>query len=473
MTDALRSALRFVASMVSSARPASTSRRRIRLELEGLETRALLSATGLSVPSATPQFTVTPLAQVASAPYTPTQVRHAYGFDKLPYNGAGETIAIVDAYDDPKIQSDLHTFDGALGLPDPSFVKATPQGKPATANSGWSGEADLDVEWAHAIAPQAKILFVEALSSSDADLRSAVDYARRQPGVVVVSMSWGGSEFSGELGYDSTFSTPAGHAGVAFVASTGDSGAGAQWPAVSPNVLAVGGTSLTIAPDGTRISESAWSSGGGGLSKYEPEPSFQQPAQTSGKRSTPDVAYNADTNKGYYVYVGAPAGGGPAAWYSYGGTSAGAPQWAALIALADQGRAAAGLGSLSNIPAAIYSLPKTDFNDITAGSNGLKANAGYDLVTGLGAPQANLVIGGLVKYGVVAPAAHTTVPAQTSVKTAAKQPAATSNNPGTLPTAPTNRAAEILTELLRELQGSGKTQWETEIEALLKELLAG
>jgi len=305
------------------------------------------------------------------------------------------------------------------------------------------------VEWAHAIAPKAKILLVEALSPSDANLRSAVDYARRQPGVVAVSMSWGGAEFSSELGYDSTFTTPAGHAGVAFVASAGDNGAGAQWPAVSPNVLAVGGTSLTITSDGTRISETAWSSGGGGLSKYESEPSFQRAAQTSGKRATPDVAYSADTNKGFYVYDGVPNQSGQTGWFSYGGTSAGAPQWAALIALADQGRAAAGLGSLMNVPAAIYSLPATDFNDITVG---LRASSGYDLVTGRGAPKADLIVAGLIKYGAVVPAATKTVAVKPAAQTTQVTTSVRASGAGELPVAaPVNRAAQILAELLRDM----------------------
>ena len=393
------------------------------------------------------------MAAAAAAPYTPTQIRQAYGFNKLPYDGSGETIAIVDAYDDPKIQSDLHIFDTALGLADPSFTKAMPQGQPATADSGWAGETDLDVEWAHAMAPKAKILLVEAASSSDADLITAIDYARRQPGVSVVSMSWGGSEFSSELGYDWVFTTPAGHAGVAFVASAGDDGAGAQWPAVSPNVLAVGGTSLTITADGTRISETGWSSGGGGLSQYESEPSFERSAQNYGMRATPDVAYNADTNTGYYVYDGTPFANGQTGWYAYGGTSAGAPQWAALIALADQGRAAVGLGSLSNVPAALYGLPRWDFYDITSGNNGYKTGAGYDLVTGIGSPQANLVVAGLVNYGVSAPNVSKTAVAKTSaptskVKAAARSSAAGAQSVG----APANKAAQVLAELMREMR---------------------
>jgi subtilase family serine protease len=468
MIATLRSALQFALSIISSGQPAPSRPPRTRLGLEELETRTLLSVAGLSVPSAAPQFTLTPLAYAASAPYSPAQVRHAYGFDKVSYNGAGETIAIVDAYDDPKIQADLHSFDTAFGLPDPTFAKAMPNGAPAGGHADWAGEAALDVEWAHAIAPKAKILLVEALSPSDADLRNAVDYARHQSGVIAVSMSWGGSEFSTELGYDATFTTPAGHAGVAFVASAGDNGAGAQWPAVSPNVLAVGGTSLTITTNGTRISETGWSSGGGGLSKYEYEQPFQRSVQSSGKRSTPDVAYNADTNKGFYVYDSVPDQYGQTGWFSYGGTSAGAPQWAALIAVADQGRAAVGLGSLSNVPAAIYSLPAWDFNDVASGGNAYKASAGYDLTTGLGSPKADLVVSGLVNYGVVAPASVKAAPTKPSPVTAAKKTPTTISNPVTRPAAPTNRAAEILRELLRELRGTEKLEWEKEIEAILK-----
>jgi subtilase family serine protease len=467
MMATLRSAFQLALSMISSGRPAPSPRPRIRLGLEELETRALLSLAGLPIPSAAPHFHLTPLADAASAPYSPVQIRHAYGFDKLSYDGTGETIAIVDAYDDPKILADLHTFDNAFGLADPSFTIATPRGKPAGGHSDWAGETALDVEWAHAIAPKAKILLVEALSPSDADLRDAVDYARHQPGVVAVSMSWGGSEFSSELGYDSTFTTPAGHAGVAFVASSGDNGAGAQWPAVSPNVLAVGGASLIIATDGTRINETGWSGGGGGLSRYEFEVPFQRSVQGSGKRSTPDVAYNADPNTGFYVYDSVPDQSGQTGWFSYGGTSAGAPQWAALIALADQGRAAVGLGSLANAPAAIYSLPTWDFHDIIVGNNGFPATSGYDLVTGRGSPQANLVVAGLVNYGAVSPAGHKTGPAKPSTHTTQNKASVRASEAGGRSVGvPANRAAQVLAELLRDMHGLRPRQAEEDFGTL-------
>ena len=163
---------------------------------------------------------------------------------------------------------------------------------------------------------------MEATSASDVALISAVNYARKQPGVVAVSMSWGGAEFSSETAYDSTFTTPSGHGGVVFVASSGDSGAGTEWPAVSPNVLAVGGTSLTITTQNAWGGETAWSDSGGGRSLYEAEPAFQRAAQASGKRTTPDVAYDANPNTGVYVYDTVPDSAGDTGWFSYGGTSA-------------------------------------------------------------------------------------------------------------------------------------------------------
>src|SRR5262249_20652359 len=154
-----------------------------------------------------------------------SQIRHAYGFDQITFpggvvgDGSGTTIAIVDAFDDPNIASDLHQFNLLYNLPDSTFTKVNQRGGTSLprANRGWAGEIALDVEWAHAIAPGASILLVEADDSSLTNLNAAVAFAARQPGVVAVSMSWGGNEFSGETGYDSTYLTPNGHAGVTFV----------------------------------------------------------------------------------------------------------------------------------------------------------------------------------------------------------------------------------------------------------------
>jgi subtilase family serine protease len=366
------------------------------LRLEELESRALPSASGLGDWSAAPNLNVSPLASSSpSYVYTPAQVRTAYGFNNLSYDGTGQTIAIVDAYNDPTIKADLAQFDSTFGLgAPPSFTVATPGGQPNN-DSGWSIEMALDVEWAHVIAPRANILLVEAKSSGGTDLLNAVNYARSQPGVVAVSMSWGGPEFYGESGSDSTFTTPAGHNGVVFLAAAGDSGAaqGPEWPSVSPNVLAVGGTSLYLNSNSTWKSESGWSGGGGGYAKFEAKPGYQQGFQGSVSRGTPDVAYNADPNTGVYVY----SGGG---WYSVGGTSAGAPQWAGLVALADQGRGSQ--GALSNIGPLVYGLSSSDFHDETSGNNTYAAAAGYDLVTGRGSPFADRVVNDLVALTVSA-----------------------------------------------------------------------
>jgi len=315
--------------------------------------------------------------------YTPTDIRDFYGVSGLAWKGAGQTIAIVDAYDAPNINSDLASFNTKYGVSGTgTLTKATPQGKPRFDN-GWAKEITLDVEWAHAIAPDANILLVEAKSNKFSDLLGAVDYARNYPGVVAVSMSWGSNEFSSERAYDSYFTTPAGHKGVTFVASSGDVGGVVSYPAASPNVLSVGGTTLNISTG----AETGWSGSGGGVSRYEPKPAYQN-SLTFTNRSTPDVAYDADPNTGMYVVYNQKT-------YVFGGTSAGAPQWAALVALADQARGSLGsLDGVSQTLPAIYSLGGSgSFRDITTGTAGsFRAGPGYDLVTGWGSPIAGALV---------------------------------------------------------------------------------
>ncbi|HEX3999726.1 MAG TPA: S53 family peptidase [Pirellulales bacterium] len=360
--------------------------------MESLEPRSMLSANAILV-QPNVQGVLTPLTTAASVSvYTPAQIRAAYGFTGVSETGAGQTIAIVDAYGDPTISADLHAFDQQFGLADPklSVVNETGGSSLPAANSGWDMEISLDVEWAHAIAPGANILLVEASSANLSDLLTAVNYARNAAGVSVVSMSWGTSDFTGEAAYNSYFTTPAGHTPVTFVASSGDSGAGASWPAIANNVLAVGGTTLKVTSSGGYTSESAWSGSGGGYSSNETEASYLTSLQSTGKQSDPDVSYDADPSTGFYVRDGGN-------WYDVGGTSAGAPQWSALIALANQGRAAKGEAALSNADQSLFSLPSSDFHDITTGSNGsYKATAGYDVVTGRGTPIANLIVNGLI-----------------------------------------------------------------------------
>ncbi len=382
---------------------------------ESLESRALLSASTLTTLVAQPLVSVAPeVTNTVPYGYTPAQIRHAYGFDQVSFatssgtvqgTGAGQTIAIVDAYNDPNIVSDLNVFDSQFKLlPPPSFKVVNQSGStklPTTTDAGWAMEMALDVEWSHAVAPGASILLVEANSSSLTDLLTAVNYARQQPGVTTVSMSWDANEFSGETAYDSYFTSPSGR-GVTFLAASGDDGGNAGWPAVSPNVVAVGGTTLNLTSSNTRSSETAWSDSSGGVSRYESEPSYQASVQNTGKRTTPDVAYDANPNTGFAVYDSVPYSR-QSGWFCVGGTSAGAPQWAGLIAIADQGLSLAGKGSLSSTDSALYALPSSDFYDVTSGRNrSYRAAAGYDEVTGLGAPLANLVIANLV-YGNGAP----------------------------------------------------------------------
>jgi subtilase family serine protease len=325
--------------------------------------------------------------------YNPAQIRKAYGVDKLAATGANQTIAIVDAYGSPTIQNDLSVFSKQFGLAAANLSIAYPNGKPSKTDGGWALETALDVEWAHAIAPNAKILLVVAKSASISNLISAIDYATSH-GAQVVSNSWGGSEFSGEGSYDSHFQ----HAGTVYVASSGDNGAGVSFPASSPYVLSVGGTNLQLDSSGTYLGETGWSGSGGGTSTYEARPSYEDLWQSvvGTHRGNPDVSWDADPNTGVAVYSST-RDNGQSGWFQVGGTSFGAPCWAALIALADQGRTP--LTSINAIPT-MYSTAgatgssgyTTNYHDITGGSNGLTSQAGFDLVTGIGSPKADVLI---------------------------------------------------------------------------------
>jgi len=213
--------------------------------------------------------------------FSPQQIRSAYGVNLLSQEGAGQTIAIVDAYDNPDLvssssaayaSSDLHNFDAYYGLPDfggsgPTFTKLDENGGtnyPATeSGSNWAEEEALDVEWAHAIAPLANIVLIEASSASYTDLIStAVATACNIPGVSAVSMSFTAPDSFFDSFYDPSFATPSGHTGITFLAASGDSGAPGGYPAYSPDVVAVGGTSLTLSGNNYG-SEAGWSGSGG------------------------------------------------------------------------------------------------------------------------------------------------------------------------------------------------------------------
>ncbi len=299
----------------------------IRYELEGLggEYHAVRQAIGhiTHAPAvsqqggfAQPLLEIKPQAGGGPTGLSPSQIKSIYGFNALSQDGTGQTIYIVNAYDAPNIAKDLQTFDTEYGLPNPTFTKSEPEGKPAS-NASWALEISLDVEWAHAIAPKAAIDLVEAASSSNTNLYGAVKWAVTN-GAHIVSMSWGGGDASGEASNDSYFN----HSGVTFLASAGDTGAQVIYPSASPYVVSVGGTTLNLNSSGGLASETAWSDGGGGVSKYEAEPGYQSSygLKYSG-RATPDVSYDADPNSGVAVYDSTRYDG-QSGWWQVGGTSA-------------------------------------------------------------------------------------------------------------------------------------------------------
>jgi subtilase family serine protease len=372
--------------------------------------------------------------------YEPEQIRTAYGINDLHLgfqraDGAGQTIAIVDPYNDPRIFNDLNAFDKQFAItstgstlfkkygPSSSFltvlnqhgkkinpgVTTSPTTDPAGPGSPKSFEVEesLDVEWAHAIAPGARIDLIECSSASMSDLDSGVRTAASLTGVSVVSMSFfhldskgKAAEFFGENYFDGYFTTPHGHQPETFLAASGDSGSPGGYPAYSPNVVAVGGTSLNVAPNNSYGSETGWGGSGGGISTNEPEPEYQARVQETGNRTIPDVAFDANVNTGVAVYDSYDAPAQP--WFIFGGTSLATPCWAGLIAIANQMRVAIGkptLNGASETLPALYSLPAKDFHDITQGSNGgFTATNGYDEVTGLGSPVANRLVPALAAY---------------------------------------------------------------------------
>jgi hypothetical protein len=382
-------------------RPAPARRprrdRRLQLQMESLEDRNL--------PSLVPLLG-----------FTPAQISHAYGFDQIFFKGAsgsnirgdgtGQTIAIIGQLDDPYITQDVSVFDQKFGIPDfnqpngPQLAVdwvGRPNGAapPPTADIGNIDEMSMDVEWAHAMAPGANIVLVEAMSASNEDFFGAVRYAKQiidpegnHPSVI--SMSYG-SELDPTGSTENSFNSVLTGQGIVFVAASGDN-AKPLYPASAPTVIAVGGTSLGILDrQGNYGGESFWTLSGSGPDTNVPEPAYQYAVQSSGNRWTADVAYNADPNPGFQVYDSAhlfpPF---EDSWFDQGGTSAGAPQWAALMAIADQGLVLNNEPSLASADALteLYHLPATDFHKITG--------ANWYAGTGLGSPYADRIVRDLV-----------------------------------------------------------------------------
>ncbi|MET8725308.1 S53 family peptidase [Streptomyces misionensis] len=341
--------------------------------------------------------TVSPNA-TASSPtgYGPSDIQSAYGLASAAASkGSGETVAIVDAYDDPNAASDLNTYRSYYGLPacttaNGCFTKVGQTGSTTSlpaADSGWAGEISLDLDMVSATCPNCKILLVEAKTASMANLGTAVNEAVKL-GAKFVSNSYGGSESSSDSSYDSSYYN---HAGVVITASAGDSGYGAEYPAASRYVTAVGGTALKKASTTRGWSESVWNTSstegtGSGCSAYDAKPSWQTDTGCA-KRTIADVSAVADPATGVSVYDTYGADG--TGWNTYGGTSASSPIIASVYALA-------GTPSSGSYPAQFpYAKAGTSaLNDVTSGSNGscstsylCTARSGYDGPTGLGTPE--------------------------------------------------------------------------------------
>jgi outer membrane protein assembly factor BamB len=339
-------------------------------------------------------------ADAAAPPgYSPAQMRSYLG---LSGDGSGQTIAIADAYRDPTIVADAEQFSTQFGLPgvcgaggtagDCFKLKVTRPDGTAGTDQNWDLETALDVEWTHALAPRATIMLVEAHDQTFGALFRAVDDAvAAHP--AAVSMSWGiNYEFSDEAYYD-------GHCAVTAtvcVVASGDYGHPGSYPAYNPHVIAVGGTTLNLAADGSVMSELAWSDSGGGTSWVEPEPAYQQQVTSGSGRQMPDVSFDADPATGVAVYDGSNYQG-QTGWFQVGGTSVGAPSWSAILADADQLRAAAGRAPLTAAgyaaQLAIYDLPAGALAEISSGPPngfcpvGCTPGPGFEDVTGLGSPR--------------------------------------------------------------------------------------
>jgi len=413
----------------------------------------------------------------------PATIRTRYGFDSIPNTpagqGAGQLIAVISAYNNPNLAKDLSAFSAKYGLPQCSTVKtvvtlnditgftanvshpvpgagctiqvintANGQAMPMKgsvqsasttlpSSSGWFMESSADIEWVHAMAPQASILVIQASTPFLTDMAMAATYASKV-GANVVSMSWGANEI-GQT--DSTFQclrvldsrgsptnvqrdptcsdtaltakTWKGYTAGAFtgnatyVAASGDTGT-VQWPSIVPNVLSVGGTVM-----GTSV-DTAWVGSGGGVSASFAAPAWQSPITNNAMRTVPDVAIDAGVALQVYLTTDPTTGWSDAAcvaangasncgWYAVGGTSLGAPMWAGLIAVSNATRAA-NSKPVINVQSAIYNIALvpgqyvTSFGDVVSGStNYQSAKAGYDLVTGLGTPIADVLLGYLIQ----------------------------------------------------------------------------
>ena len=322
--------------------------------------------------------------------YGPANLQAAYNLPSST-GGTGQTVAIVDAYNDPTAAADLATYRSHFGLPACTtasgclrIVNQSGGTSLPAKNGGWAQEISLDLDMVSAICPHCDILLVEASSTSLASLGTAVDEAAKL-GATEISNSYGGSESSSDTTYDSRYYD---HPGVAVTASSGDGGYGVEYPAASPYVTAVGGTTLNHSSSG--YTQSAWSGAGSGCSAVDAQPAWQSSvaniADVCAKRAVADVSAEADPNTGVAVYDST-GYQGASGWLVFGGTSVASPIIASVYALAGNA-ASAGTG------ASYAYAHSSSLTDVTSGSNGscggrdlCTAGAGWDGPTGLGTPN--------------------------------------------------------------------------------------
>jgi kumamolisin len=333
---------------------------------------------------------------------TPASIRRVYNADRC-FMGQGQTIVIVGAFHYPTALVDFNVFSRQFGLPLESsrnvlaatnkhFQIIYARGTQPPTEAGWAMESALDVQWAHAMAPCAKIVLVEAASNTYVDLFQAVDVSNAIPNVHVVSMSWGEFEFSGQTAWDVHLKMP----GVVYVASSGDAGGNTLYPSVSQYVVSAGGTKINRNACGKFVSETGWTNGGGGPSVFVPIPAWQA-AQTTvaakcgNYRGTPDVAFDVDPTSGVAIYTSTPYNG-ISGWTTIGGTSLSAPCLAGIIACINE-RLNKPMTSTAEFLTNIYSIGgsvyyENCFRDITSGQAGtFSCTPGWDFVTGWGTPN--------------------------------------------------------------------------------------
>jgi hypothetical protein len=335
--------------------------------------------------------------------FYPCDLQDAYSLPSMTA-GTGQTVAIVDAFDNPKAEDDLAVYRSEFGLPpcttaNHCFKKVNQRGQqgkpPGFDTTGWSVEASLDVDMVSAICPNCHIILVEATSDGFADLGASVDEAVKL-GATQVSNSYGVSEQRGEKSYDNDYH----HPGVSIVVASGDADYGVAFPANSPYVTAVGGTTMSVASNARGWIETTWNNeniqgAGSGCSTLQPKPSWQKDTGCPNNRMDVDVAVVGDPFSGVAVYdsfivTGKTLGG----WVVQGGTSVGAPIISAVYALGGASGASLDYASTSY-------AHRSALNDVTNGSNGVctvsyfcNARSGYDGPTGNGTPNGVGAFGG-------------------------------------------------------------------------------